>query len=209
MSGFFLAQPLKFLDHNMPAIQSIMGSISSVTGGGSGVLPDPGGWFSSVPNQPNESALRYKLYDQYHNESTNVSAMTLLQDDYVGYPSLYAGDNSRTYMFTGYFYVATAGDYMFRTISDDGSYLWIGTYAWNTNFTINNALINNGGLHGPATVDSAPISLVGNQWYPIRILFGNLDGGTELQVLYKTVADANWTNQITWANNTATAEGFN
>ena len=169
------------------------------------ILPDPGGWFSSVANGTNNT-LKWKIYDNYHSESTNLSAMTLLEDTY-GYPYMNGGSNYRTYMFTGYIYIPTGANYYFRTVSDDGSYLWLGTYAWDGNYTINNALINNGGLHGSTQVDSLQITLVGNQWYPIRILFGNMDGGTDLQIYYST--DNNIWNSGTYSYNTATAEGFN
>lgn len=184
----------------MPVIQTVMGSLS-----GSGALPDPGGWFSEVFN-PANNWLKYRLYDGYHNESTDLSSLTLIQDDY-GVPSLQAGDNYRTYLLTGYVYIPTTTNYIFRTTSDDGSYLWLGQSAWAGNYQINNALINNGGLHGQQTVDSARINLRGGQWYPIRILFGNYDGNTWLGVTYSTDG-SNFTNP-TWAYNTATAEGFN
>jgi hypothetical protein len=69
-------------------------------------------------------------------------------------------------------------------------------------------LVNNGGLHGSSTVDSASISLRGGNWYPIRILFGNNDGNTELSVTYSLDNGANFLN-ISWAYNTVTMEGFN
>jgi hypothetical protein len=186
----------------MPVIQTIMGSMGSANI----ALPDPGGWFSSVDNAL-EGTLRVKVYDGYHNESNDLSALTLLLRA-NNEPSLSSGDNYRTHMFTGYAYAPTTGNYIFRTISDDGSYLWLGTTAWDGNYQINNALINNGGLHGSSTVDSASIRLRGGQWYPIRILFGNYDGNTELSVTYSLDNGSNFSN-ISWAYNTVTMEGFN
>lgn len=173
---------------------------------GVGALPDPGGWFSEVFN-PYNNYLKYRVYNGYHNESIDLSSLTLIQES-EGVPNLGVGDNNRTYLLTGYAYIPSNGDYIFRTVSDDGSYLWLGTNAWAGNHQINNALINNGGLHGSQTVDSARIRLVGGQWYPIRILFGNNDGNTELSVTYSLDNGANFSN-ISWSYNTATAEGFN
>ena len=202
MYGFFLAQQL-ITKTNMPAIQAVMGSIGSVLSGS--LLPDPGGWFSSIDNGSNNT-LKWKLYDGYHNESINLSGLTLLEDT-DGYPNLQTGADNRTSMFTGYVYIPTGANYIFRTVSDDGSYLWLGPNAWDGNYNINNALINNGGLHSSQQTDSNWISLVGNQWYPIRILFGNLSGGTDLRIYWST--DNNVWNTGTYSYNTATAEGFN
>lgn len=190
----------------MAIVQSIMASLGAAPAGPPPptILPDPGGWFNSVANGSNNT-LKLKVYDQYNFDSTDLSSMTLLQTT-AAYPFLTTGENYRTYMYTGYVYVPAGANYIFRTVSDDGSYLWLGTYAWDGNYTINNALINNGGLHGSTQVDSLQITLVGNQWYPIRVLFGNMEGGTALQIYYST--DNNIWDNPTYSYNTATAEGF-
>ena len=187
----------------MPITQAIMGSLSR----GSNVLPDPGGWWTYMNNEV-AGYLRWKIYNAYHNESTDLSAMTLLQDDNTGTPFLQSGLDNRTYMYTGYIQVPAGGNYRFRLNSDDGSYMWLGTSAWDTNFNIGNALINNGGLHGSTTVDSAPIALSGGVWYPVRIMFGNQDGGTELLFQYEYNNTAVYEYPL-YANNSATSEGFN
>ena len=187
----------------MAIIQSVMASMAF----GPSALPDPGGWWDYVDNVA-DNLLLWNIYDNYHFDSTDLSAMSLTQPASGGSPNLGTGVDNRTHTFTGYVYIATTGTYIFRTVSDDGSYLWLGTTAWAGQYTINNALINNGGLHGSQTVDSARINLVGGKWYPIRILFGNLDGNTELSVAYSSDNGANFNNP-TWAYNTGTAEGFN
>jgi hypothetical protein len=108
----------------MPVIQTVMASM----GAANIALPDPGGWFSSVDNASTDY-LKWRLYDGYHNESNDISSLTMLLDGNA-VPSLGAGENYRTHMFTGYAYAPTTGNYIFRTISDDGSYLWLGTNAW-------------------------------------------------------------------------------
>lgn len=185
-------------------MQSIIGTNLTISGGG-GALPDPGGWFSYVDNAIN-GWLKWKIYDNYHNESINLSSYNMIEEG-TAVPNLQAGPNYRTYMFTGYMMLPADGNYTFRTTSDDGSYFWVGVNAWDGNYTIENALINNGGLHGSVSVDSQTISMTGNVWYPIRILFGNFEGGTYLTFQYSlnnggfTTAD--------YASNALTAEGFN
>ena len=188
----------------MPVIQTIMGSIGSTN---LAALPDPGGWFDSVSNASTDK-LKWRVYNGYHNESNDLSSLTMLSET-DGVPALQYSENYRTHVFTGYAYIATTGRYIFRTISDDGSYFWIGTNAWAGNYQINNALINNGGLHGNQTVDSAVINLVGGKWYPVRILFGNADGNTELSVTYSPDNDGVNFYNIPWAYNTVTMGGFN
>lgn len=73
--------------------------------------------------------------------------------------------------FRGYFKPPTSDTYTFYTNSDDASYLWIGEIA-RTGFNTGNALVDNGGLHGP-TEESGSIALSAGVYYPIRIQAGN------------------------------------
>lgn len=187
----------------MPVIQAIMGSLSAGSGGPS-VLPDPGGWYNSVSNSTND--LKFKIYSGYHNESINLSGLTLTVESY-GPPNLDTYEGPRTWMFTGYMQIPTDGNYVFRCTADDGAYVWIGSYAYDGSYNIGNALINNGGLHSSNAVDSSLISMRANVWYPIRILFGNDSGGEFLSFQY-TVNSASWATP-TYAHNSATPEGFN
>ena len=75
----------------------------------------------------------------------------------------------------GYFYATVSGTYTFYTVSDDASYMWIGSTAL-SGYTTANALINNGGIHGAQEV-SGTIALTAGTFYPIRCQFGeNLHG---------------------------------
>lgn len=71
----------------------------------------------------------------------------------------------------GYFLAPTSGPYTFRTTSDDSSYVWIGSNAV-SGFTIGNATVNNGGPHGSITVTGSAVTLQANNYYPIRVIFG-------------------------------------
>jgi hypothetical protein len=80
-----------------------------------------------------------------------------------------------SYQFLGFFVAPTTGSYSFRTTSDDASYMWLGSTAV-SGYTVGNSLINNGGIHGNATVTSS-INLVANETYYIRLQFGENAGG--------------------------------
>ena len=75
----------------------------------------------------------------------------------------------------GYFYATVTGSYTFYTVSDDASYVWLGSSAL-SGYTTANSLVNNGGLHG-ATEQSGTISLTAGTFYPIRCQFGENASG--------------------------------
>jgi len=91
-----------------------------------------------------------------------------------------SGKNIRTqddfffFNFDGYINITTAGQYQFRTTSDDGSRL-----------TLNGAIVvDNDGLHGNVTVTSALLNLSSGP-YPINVKFFEYTGGQYLFVEYK------------------------
>ena len=92
----------------------------------------------------------------------------------------------------GYFLPSTTETYTFYLASDDGSYLWIGANAL-TGFTTSNCLINNGGGHGVSEV-SGTISLTAGVYYPIRIQFGEMSGGDQMDFNFSTATIAKTTN---------------
>ena len=108
--------------------------------------------------------------------------------------------------YKGYFLASYTGTHTFYLNSDDASYLWLGLTAL-SGYTTTNALVNNGGLHGPTEV-SATISLVAGTYYPIRIQFGNNTGPGVMTASYEHTGQAKtstWTGKIFY--NTAT-NGF-
>jgi len=88
----------------------------------------------------------------------------------IVYPGAAYG-NGYSWMFTGFFTPPTTGTYTFYTLSDDGSYVWVGPEAL-TGYTTANAVVKNGGIHGASEI-SGTISLNAGQTYAIRILFGD------------------------------------
>lgn len=86
-----------------------------------------------------------------------------------------------TLEYYGYFRAPTTGSYTFYMWADDGAYLWIGNYAqsgWSlSNYTLN---VN----FGQANPQSASISLIAGTYYPIRVLFTQTSGGTDLQMSF-------------------------
>jgi hypothetical protein len=84
----------------------------------------------------------------------------------------------------GYFKPTTSETYTFFTSSDDASYVWVGSNAV-SGFTTVNSTVNNGGLHGN-TERSGTIALTAGIYYPIRIQFGELNGGDVMTFNYST-----------------------
>ncbi len=91
------------------------------------------------------------------------------------------GQTNYSWEWKGYFLATTTGAYTFRTTSDDASYLWIGSTAV-SGFSRTNATVNNGGPHGAVTVTGSSVTLEANNYYPIRIIFGQGVGGDSLLV---------------------------
>jgi hypothetical protein len=94
-------------------------------------------------------------------------------------------DDYYSWQWLGYFKASSTENYTFYTSSDDASYLWIGSNAL-AGFTTDNANVNNGGLHDVNEVASSPISLTAGVYYPIRVQFGELEGGDVITVSFQT-----------------------
>ncbi|RAK62654.1 GLEYA domain-containing protein [Hymenobacter edaphi] len=85
--------------------------------------------------------------------------------------------------YRGYLIIQNAGNYTFTLGSDDASYLWVGNRAQDSPLNTSRAQVNNGGSHGVVNVSSAPIYLNAGS-YPVVILYGQGNGGTELRFEY-------------------------
>lgn len=92
----------------------------------------------------------------------------------------------------GYFKPTTSETYTFFTSSDDASYVWVGSNAV-SGFTTSNSVVNNGGLHGN-TEKFGSIALTAGTYYPIRIQFGELNGGDVMTFNFSTPTVAKTTN---------------
>lgn len=96
------------------------------------------------------------------------------------------GDENYTVVWTGTLLSNFTGDWTFGLDSDDASYMWIGANA-TSGYTTANATINNGGTHG-MTLKTATIPLTSGQSYPIRIIFGEQNGGDDCKLYYSNAS---------------------
>ena len=106
----------------------------------------------------------------------------------------------------GYFKPTTTETYTFYTNSDDASHAWIGATAI-SGFTTANAIVNNGGAHGPLEKFGS-IALTAGVYYPIRIQFGEASGGDVLTFNYSTPTIAKTTNVTGLVFYNPTTNGF-
>jgi len=111
----------------------------------------------------------------------------------LGYEQPDEGFNQYSWQWTGYFKAPYTDNFTFKVCSDDSGYLWIGNNAI-SGFSAANANINHGGTHGGDCVSSDPIALVGGQYYPIRIQFGEQDGGDFISVSYSSSVETDVSN---------------
>jgi GLEYA domain/Concanavalin A-like lectin/glucanases superfamily len=166
--------------------------------------PNSYGWTSSLPIIY-QNGLYRNFYDGYPNDNVNyfdnntpiVLDTTIIGSFNSGPQQINinwntgqsGGDSGRDYFgiqWLGYFVPPTTDTYTFYTSSDDMSYLWIGDSAV-SGYSTGNAVVNNGGAHGESDA-SGIISLTAGVFYPIRIQYGERDGGDILI--------------LSWSNNT-------
>ena len=83
--------------------------------------------------------------------------------------------------FVGYFKAPASGQYTFKTVSDDASYLWLGddssqsVESFESTITTGNALVDNGGLHGAIeATGTTEFSLSQDSYYPLIVYKGLL-----------------------------------
>ncbi|MEJ7739406.1 MAG: PA14 domain-containing protein [Chitinophagaceae bacterium] len=152
--------------------------------------PQTGGSFQTVPNNafvnapilpnPTEPGLKFRYFTYsgtwYH--MPNLHALTPAASGIVANVNL----NNRTqndrfaYIWDGYINIPVTGSYTFRTTSDDGSQLWIGS--------LPAPLINNDGLHAPVDKEGTLTLTAGT--YLIAFLYYEQDGGETMNISWKT-----------------------
>ena len=98
-------------------------------------------------------------------------------------------EENYTFEWTGYFKAPSSGDFNFYVNSDDDVFFWIGTNALGTANTELNAHMGVSGANGEKNTNS--VTLVANQYYPVRIQFGEYTGAENCQLFYAKVGDAN------------------
>lgn len=135
-----------------------------------------------------ENGLYRKTYSGYYNDDVtffNTASVTSqgVQLSPIQDPPTDDGDNfSRQWL--GYFRPPTTETYTFYLSSDDASHMWIGNNAL-SGYTTNNSTVNNGGLHG-LTEKSGSVALVANNYYPIRIMYGENAVADQMDFNYST-----------------------
>jgi hypothetical protein len=112
-----------------------------------------------------------------------------------------------SWQWLGYFKASSTENYSFYTLSDDGSYLWIGNNAL-AGFTTANANVNNGGGHSEVRVGSSPVSLVAGTYYPIRVQYGEGGGGDVMSLGFSTPTITETRNGLGYYYYNSNTNGF-
>ena len=115
--------------------------------------------------------------------------------------SSFSVPTTATYVFRGLFLPdVTSSSWQFRTTSDDGSYVWIGSNSQAADDTLStsDAVVDNGGLHSSRTITSGNISLTERIYYPFAVFTNNKSGPGTLTVQFRK-------NSGTW---TSDGDGF-
>lgn len=96
-------------------------------------------------------------------------------------------DDQFAFLWEGTIIIPTTGTYYFRTTSDDGSRLWLGSLNGATSpYSFSGTpVVNNDGLHGSQTVTSTARTLQAGV-YPIAIAFFEQGGGQSMGVSWRT-----------------------
>ena len=141
--------------------------------------------------------LRGRRFDTYF--ADNMGNLTTPQGDVdlVNQLNNYSIGTTDTWLFRGYFIPdITTTTWQFRTTSDDASYLWIGTNANRTdvNLNPNEAVVDNGGLHGEQTRTSGNLSLTSGVIYPFSVVGGNNTGPGILTVEWRPNTSTAWSS---------------
>jgi hypothetical protein len=145
----------------------------------------------------------------YHNENVNYTDTGLTQGPFGPYPPLNISNfnNNISRVYVGYFFPTITGDYRFRLTSDDGSYMWVGTTAI-SGYSVNNAYINNGGLHAAVAVTGGFLSMTANLHYPFRIVYGDAGASTRLLLEWQRDSTAFTNNETNRFFRNSATNGF-
>jgi len=153
---------------------------------------------SNAPSSQYSNGLYGKRYVGYFNDDVNWFDTATLYGDVnqlTEINNFTSDDDYYSWQWFGYFKASSTENYTFYTSSDDASYVWIGDNAVD-GYTTANAIVNNGGLHGAAPAESSPVSLVAGTYYPIRIQFGENEGGDAMSFSFSTPTIAQTTNGL-------------
>ena len=152
-------------------------------------LPDPGGAGPVVNKLPGLSRRSYLGYFAERVDFFDTAPLRLrgISNPYIQLSGFDTGD-AFSAQWLGYFIPPTTEVYTFYISSDDASYAWIGSNAI-SGYNLSNALIKNGGVH-TSTEKFGQVQLTAgaNQYYPIRIQYGDFNGAQTMSMSYSTPA---------------------
>jgi len=101
-------------------------------------------------------------------DTTNMTRVT---------SGIYNSQNNYSIEIFGYFRATVSGSYTFSLVSDDGTYMWIGSNALIGYTTSNTNITNASGT----TATTCTVTLLVGTYYPIRIQYTQGTGGSDLQ----------------------------
>lgn len=124
--------------------------------------------------------LDYKYYTGAWDKLPNFNSLTPVKTGRTNNVLLTqrTQDDNFAFLWEGYIKLPTSGTYTFRTRSDDGSRLYLSTYAYNAT-----PLVDNDGLHGSQNRDGAINKTAGI--YPISMTFFERGGDEVMEVWWK------------------------
>jgi hypothetical protein len=151
-----------------------------------------------------QDGVIFKIYSNYHGESPTydstasirsssncvglITNMTNVSTGTNGFQAVDGADNYSVF-WSGYLLSDFTGTWTFGLAADDGAYLWIGDYA-QSEYTVANCNINNGGGHGVTNV-TCTVNLIYGKYYPIRYFFGEMGGGDNCLLYFSRNGSAN------------------
>ncbi len=149
-----------------------------------------------APGVVYSAGLFRTTYTGYFNDvvsffGTATATATTVQTTVIEEPVTDDGSNF-SMQWLGYFRPTTTETYTLFLSSDDASYLWIGSNAL-SGFTTANATVINGGLHGNIE-KSGTAALTAGVYYPIRIQYGEQNGGDVMSFNHETATIGKTTN---------------
>jgi hypothetical protein len=160
----------------MPLIES-RGSASAFSYGLNSVLTDVlDGALVSISNATSGLYGR-RVSGDYSLDPTGLNNNNSIQQTNVvtTLDSFTSSSDMYSWKWLGYFRPNVSGLWSFFTSSDDGSFIWLGSNA-QTEFTMDNAVVDNRGPHGDTRVNGSKL-LIANYYYPCRVHFSEGGGG--------------------------------
>lgn len=146
---------------------------------------------NQVTAQPRINGIAYKHYT-YTGTWNNLPDFNSLTPVTTGVMANIAltprvQNDNFAFLWEGYIIIPTSGTYYFRTNSDDGSRLWLGSLNGSSSpYSFSGTpTVNNDGLHGGQDRTSSAMSLAAGV-YPIAIAFYEQSGGEGLTVSWRT-----------------------